>query len=193
MKSKFFTSILIFCSLIFFSCESSKNIEDKATSKVFVTNSKSINILKPDCIAKNIDDIFLLSAKFGDTKFNIISYMQANENGIYLELLNDFGNSMGSLIYENNYVYLDCSFIPKKLKGEYIINDLQFVFYKTEFLEQNYENANLKFICNNNDEVEERFIYSGKKLIEKAEIQKDKIIITNYLRNYEYTLTSNDL
>ncbi len=191
MKNKFLISIFILFILIFSSCETSKNIENKTTSKVFITNSKSINILSSECISKNIDNIFLLSAKFGDTKFNIISYIQADENGIYIEFLNDFGSTMGSLIYENNSVNLTSDFIPKKLKGEYIINDLQLVFYKTEFLEQNYENANLKFICTNNNKTEERFIYNGNKLIEKAEIQEDKILIINYLRNYEYILTEN--
>lgn len=193
MKNKFLTSVFILFVLIFSSCVTSKNIENKSTSKVFITNSKSINILSLECIAKNIDNIFLLSAKFGDSKFNVLAYIQANENEFYIELLNDFGSTMGSLIYENNLIDLTSDFIPKKLKGEYIINDLQLVFYKTEFLKQNYENAKLNFICTNKNEIEERFIYNGKKLIEKAEIQKDKITITNYLRNYEYTLTENTL
>ena len=197
MKKKYISTFCkIFTGLAFlleiFSC-STTNLEQNSLSKVFVTNSKSINILEPNKIDSNVDSVYLLSANFGEVSFNILSYIQADVSGIFLDFLNDFGTSMGSLIYEEKKLSLNCTFLPKKLKGEYIVNDLQLVFYKSESLEQNYKNSGLLFLEKNEDEKKERFIYSGKKLIEKAEILENEIVIENFLRSYKYTLVSNGL
>jgi len=192
---KSFKALLLISALVLTldSCASLKKIEeaDTATGKVFVTNTKTIHILQPEYISEPVDSLFMFNAEFGDESFSVLSYLQADNSGIYIELMNDFGTSMGSITYEESSADLNCSFIPEKLKAEYIINDLQFVFYQSETLKKNYAGNRLIFTEEKNSETGTitRNLYSGKQLVESAVVSETEIRIQNFYRNYTYTLS----
>ena len=123
--------------------------------------------------------------------------VQADSQGIYITLLNDFGTDMGSISYDGFSAQADMAILPSKLKIEYIINDFQNAFYKEEKLRQNLKASKLDFKVLKADEGEDaagsdsgeiRQVYSGNKLIEEITINSQGAAIKNLLRGYSFSL-----
>lgn len=191
MKFKFCRSIFVFSAFclvsIFTSCVTVKSVGH--LNKVYVTNTKQINILPPSYIQTEVDGQCYLVITFQDTSFGMLSYIQADKECLYINLMNDFGTEMGELYYDGDSVSLDCSLIPEALKGEYIVNDLQYALYDIEAVTKNLKASKLSFKVQRTESgCEERFVYNGDKLIEKVIINETGYEIINYLREYQYTI-----
>ncbi len=186
-------------SLFLISCKTSQPVKKGAAKvsdcgPVYITNTKKINLLLPECAGEIFEGIQLLNGSFGSTRFSLLSYTQIDAKGISLSLFNDFGTDMGNLSFNGQRVTFDSAYFPKNLPGEYIACDIQNAFYDSAALEENYKNAGLIFeetliLWETGTPEEIRKIYDGKKLIEEISIHDDTITIKNLLRGYEYQLT----
>lgn len=189
------SSIIKFSFLIFlfFSCNSTKNIRENLISPVYVTNTKKFYLLSPNNIQENIDKVQLLSGSFGENSFSINSYLQADENGIFLSLFNDLGSGMGDLVYDGTEVSFESKVFPKALKAEYIVADLQFAYYDVDSLQKSLATLGLDFFSDVlSDGTKVRVIKNKDKIIEEIK-QKDGVLtIENKLRNYKYVLTEGE-
>ena len=104
------------------SCASVNN-KTGSLSSVYVTNTKKIELLSPDNVEKNIDSLQLLNASFGKQTFSLLAFIEVDNNGIFISLMNDLGTDMGNLSYNGESVFFDSSLFPKALKAEYIVAD----------------------------------------------------------------------
>ena len=188
MKKFFLALELIALLFIFASCQSTKN--QSALRPVYITNSKKITLLEPQYANSNIDGILLLTGKFNDTSFSMMSYSQIDNKQISLSLFNDFGTDMGSLFYDGQKVLFESAYLPSKLPGEYIIADIQNAFYDFEALKENF--ALVKLVFEESEDKTVRRIFDGKKLIEEIINTESQITVTNYLRGYQYNLYFSD-
>ena len=183
VRNLFLSFSVFFMLLNFASCQTTN------LSRVYVTNSASISILPPEDIDECLDCPMMLSVSFGKISFSALTYVLADESGIYLDITNDFGTDMGSLSFDGERVELDCPLIPSRLKGEYIINDFQFAFYQTEKIRKNLAGKGLDFSSEINEEgIEKRIVKSKEKIIESITIQQGLVTIENFLRSYTYIL-----
>lgn len=175
------------------SCSSTKKIgSESALSPVYITNTKPIQLLPPSSMNGQENCLQLLNGDFGAQSFSLLVYFEADENGIFMTLLNDFGTDMGSLSYDGSSVLFESAVFPKNMKAEYIIADIQNAFYKVEDLKANYEAAGLTFEVANDGEKSIRRIKNGKKTVEEITISGNFIKIQNILRGYEYKLTGEE-
>ncbi len=176
-------------SLIFltFSCASSKNLQS-ALAPVYVTNTKKVSLLPPECAATTIDSLYSLKMSFGDESFSILAFAQLDNSGITMSLLNDFGTDMGVMIYDGVSVVLDSPLLPSNLKPEYIICDIQNIYYNLEALQENYAKVGLSFEEASSESGKVRLLKNGSKLIEEISFEGNSVKLTNHLRGYEYIL-----
>lgn len=191
MKKKFGTMGTALVVFLMVSCSSSKVTgadEGKSLAPVYVTNSKSIQLLAPECMDGAIDNVQLLNGSFGKQNFSLISYFQADSNGIFIALLNDFGTDMGSASYDGKSVVFESPVFPKNMKAEYIIADIQNAYYKSECLKDNYSKSGLSFEEEKTENCTKRYVKNGKNVIEEITISEKSIRIVNNLRGYEYNL-----
>lgn len=187
MRKFLLSGLIISALLLSVSCKSTKAASGSKVGKVYVTNTKPIKILGPEYIAKEIDDMYAFMVTFGSEAFGAVTYIQADKSGMYIDIMNDFGTSMGTLTYEPGNVDLDCALIPPKLKGEYIINDFQLAFYEEEAVRDNLKKYKLDFVVEKNEKGETvKSVYSGNKLIEEVLIDAGSITIRNILRGYSF-------
>ena len=187
MKICHFILALILCGIICLSgCASIK--KNQKISPVYVTNTKKFYLLPSACISGSIDKTQLLNGKFGDNEFSLLTYTQADQNGIFMSLFNDFGVSMGSLSYDGKNVVFESNVFPKKLKAEYILADLQFAFYSQEYVKEALSKTGLVFTEEIFEDKTVRKILNGDNLIELIILEKGSTSIKNLLRNYEYNL-----
>lgn len=172
------------------SCTTTKTAH--TTNPVYVTNTKKVYLLPPEAMEGSQDNVQLLNGSFGEQTFGLIVYLQADSNGIFMSLLNDFGTDMGSLSYDGRQVDFQSSVFPANLKAEYILLDIQNTYYKKQNLEKLYNDVGLNFeeVVRNNKSV--RRIMNKDKVIEEITITENFIKITNVLRGYEYNLSKGE-
>ena len=72
-------AIFLFLSLFLISCKTTQPV--KAAGKVsicgpvYITNTKKVNLLLPECAGPVFEGLQLLNGNFGKTSFNLLSYM----------------------------------------------------------------------------------------------------------------------
>ncbi len=154
---------------------------------VYVTNSKKINLLPPENVANKCDGIQMFSGTFGENTFSMLSYTIVDENCVSLALMNDFGTDMGSIFYDGKAVSFDSAFFSDKLPGEYIIAELQNVYYDVASLKANYAANHLTFELLPDGS---RRILDGKKTIEEIHFTENSITVINYLRAYSFVISN---
>ena len=179
----------LFVLTLLCSC-ATKKVEESALRPVYVTNSKKVNLLRPNKTSAVFDGVQVLNGSFGSQSFSLLSYTQIDATGINLSLMNDFGTDMGNLFYDGTSVIFDSAYFPKALPGEYIICDIQNAYYDKDELSKNFEAAGLKFEVQSEESVEVRKIFDGKKLIEEITISENEVKIQNFLRGYSYQLVN---
>ena len=156
---------------------------------VHVTNARVVDLLPPVDIAFPIEGLYMFTASFGTSSFYMQAFIQANEGGIFINLLNDFGSDMGTLTYTGNELSLASAVLPSSLKAQYIVADIQFAYYGAGAVAESLRRAGLDFIVTKDDGMELRRIMNGKKCIEEISISSSSVSIINHLRGYEYHLT----
>ncbi len=188
-KAALLSSLIIFLSLGFIACSTTKVSSKPKTNPVYVTNTSKVYLLPTQELEENQDCLQLLNGVFGDKSFTLMMYFQADETGIFLTLLNDFGTDMGNLSYDGQEVIFDSAIFPENLKAEYILLDIQNAYYKSQSLKNVYEQVGLNFEEESTDEGKIRRVKNGKKIVEEITINSNSIKINNYLRGYQYNLT----
>lgn len=185
---KFCGPLFLFLVIIsFFSCSSTKNLSP-SLAPVYVTNGKKITLLSPECAAVTIDSVYSLSMSFGKDSFSVIAYAQLDESGISMTMLNDFGTDMGTMQFDGLSVLFDSPLLPENLKAEYVIADIQNIYYDKEKLSENYQKSGLIFEENIIDGKKYRYVKDGKKVIEEISFEGSTVKLVNNLRGYEYIL-----
>lgn len=156
--------------------------------KVFVTDSKAVMLLPPEDAWHDVDTIQFFTGSYGGTKMAMIAYTECTTEKISVVMMNDLGIEIASLLYTASGLSLKSSFLPVSAKPEYIVMDFQNVYYNPDALCKLYSAAGLSFTVCNDDGFEVRTIAEGNTIIEVIEKSPEGIVITNYLRNYKYTL-----
>lgn len=160
---------------------------------VFVTNTKPVKLLPPESFAgEPVDSLYAFELTFSDTTLSCLSWVTVSSSEIFLSAFNDMGISMGEISYTGNDLLYESTFLPENLKAEYVIADIQNIFYEYGVLEQNYGKKGLDVVDERDDADTVRNIYSGNDLIESITFTDDSIYLKNYLRGYEYVLVRVD-
>lgn len=125
-----------------------------------------------------------ISASWEGRDYFLNAYVQADETGMDMTLLNELGASMGEISYRNGAVSFSSGMFPKSLKPEYIVADFQLCFYDILLLKQALEDSGLTFEYTETN----RRIIQGKTVIIEIEKKSNSVRLVNHLRGYAYTL-----
>lgn len=193
MKNTFSTKILFLISAVFLSsCASLK--PENHLNKVYVTNSTQVDLLLPEVLGEKSEYQYF-EGNFGNNTFSALLYLETTFDQTQILLLNEMGLTLGSIFYDGKTCLLESELFPKKLKGEYIILDLQNAYAPAEVLKNHYAKYKLSFEETKNHDSFYRTIKkndgSTEVLIEEIFIDGTKTQIKNHLRNYTYTLLLN--
>jgi hypothetical protein len=183
MKNRQF---LLFPFLFFSACAGKPSIKNNY-GHVYLTNDASFILLPPEHIEKELDMFQRISGAYGKNQFDMNVWVKADKTEIVMELFNDMGNSMGTLVFSGTELNFTSPYIPSNKKAEYAVADFQFCFFKADVLRSALGKLSLK-IENDSAGNETRFIYDGKKCI--IEIKKNPGLVRyiNYLRGYSYAI-----
>ena len=94
---RFVVTCSIILSALFLSCATTGKAQTATVEPVYITNTKKFFLLPADCLETSFEKRQLLTGSFGTSKFSLQTFLQVNEDGIFLSLFNDFGTGMGTL------------------------------------------------------------------------------------------------
>ncbi len=175
--------------LSFSSCASTKHGETAGQfSPVYITDTKKISVLPPQYMDGELESLQFFSGSFKSHTFSSQVYIQADQEGVSMLLLNDLGVSMGTLSYSAEKLSFSSPYFPQNINAEYILADFQNTYYDTVALQKNYAAAGLAFYCKDEGNREWRRIQDGEYIIEEIEKDGQNVTITNRLRSYTYEL-----
>ena len=165
------------------SCASTAAGRKKQLYVWLAENAKFI-LLPPDNIENSIDNHQLFTASYSGRSYQLIAWVKADETGLDMTFINEFGAGMGELSYYNGTVSFSSSVFPKFVEGEYIVADFQLCFYDTLALRKALKDCGLSF-----DETETgRRVLQGKTLVIEIEKTQNAVKLINHLRGYTYIL-----
>ena len=177
--------VLLFSLLFFSACggHSSKN----NYGPVYLTDSVSFELLAPEHIEKDLDMFQRISGTYGKNQFDTNAWVKADKTEIVMELLNDMGSSLGTLVFSGAELNFKSSFFPRNIKIEYALADFQLCFYKTDALRSALGALALKAETDMAGN-ETRRIYNGNECIIEIEKTPGYVRYINHLRSYTYTI-----
>ncbi len=156
---------------------------------VYITDSKAVPLLIPEYMDGSLDELQLFTGSFGGQTFSSLAYIQADQSGLSIMLLNDMGMDMGILSYDGRNVSFSSPYFPKNVKAEYIVLDIQHAYYAVPALMMLYDVAEgLSFSCENENGKEIRRVLDGDSIVEEIVKDGDAVTITNLFRGYRYEL-----
>ena len=182
--------MLLFAATIsLFSCSSLRgNDKPESLSPVYVTDDKPVSVLPPRCMKGSLDTMQLFTGSFGDKAFTAWAYIQADQEGLTMLFLNDMAIDMGTLSYRENTLSFSSPYIPKNIKAEYILLDIQNVYYDFDSLAELYDSAGLSFTSSVAEGNRTYLLKDGDTIIEEIVSTGTVIRIQNFLRGYSYEL-----
>ena len=178
----------VFFLLTFFMLSGCASLQGvKKLKKVYVTNRKAVELLSPEFAGEGQDALYELTAVAGGESFSMLLYMQSDNDSLSVDFLNSFGTTMGTLFYDGSSVESEIAFMPAKIPPEYLVFDLQLLFYDAAAVKARLENAGLKCSI---DGTGNCIIAEGEKQVVVISGDSDSTVtLKNLLRGYEYSLT----
>ena len=159
----------------------------KKLKKVYVTNRKAVELLPLEFAGEGQEALYELTAVAGGETFSMLLYMQSDNESLSVDFLNSFGTTMGTLFYDGSSVESEIAFMPAKIPPEYLVFDLQLLFYDAAAVKARLENAGLKCSI---DGTGNCIIADGEKQVVVISGDSDSTVtLKNLLRGYEYSLT----
>ncbi len=189
MKRIFFPGAIFACILLF-SCASTQKQDDSPF--VYITNSRKFFLLSADSVSQESEGIFLFSADFNGTEFSAPVFVKAGSDGIFLQILNDFGTSLATISYDGISARVDSAVLPENFKAEYVIADFQLAWCNFEKAESALNEISLSFTEEISSDKKTRILMDKKNCIEIFSWEGGTLSVENFLRGYKYSLTGVD-
>ena len=163
--------------------------EAGAFRPVYLTDKKAVSLLPTSALASPIDAYQHLVADFRGRTFETDCLLLADQHQLFMTILNEFGSTLGSLVYTADELSFETSLFPKQIPAEYIVFDVQLCYYRLADLQQALSAAGLRLEETVGSDGETRTVYDGRKELVCIEKSSGAITCTNFLRGYRYTLT----
>lgn len=164
-----------------------------AAGAVYVTDTKTVSLLPPECMAGSMDAFQLFTGSYGPQHFALQAYTRADADGISMTLLNEMGITVATLSYTKDGTNFQSAYMPDSIREEYLLLDFQNAYYDAGALRNHYAASGLRFERSREGGRDYRRIYDGRKLIEEIITEENtaagtRLSVQNRLRSYRYEL-----
>lgn len=184
-----------------------------ASPAVYITDSKTVSLLPPECMEGSLNTLQLFTGSYGTQRFSFQAYTRADAEGLSMTLLNEMGITVATLSYTKDGTNFQSAYMPSSIRAEYMLLDFQNCYYDADALRDHYAANGLRFECWQEGGREYRRIYDGSdsgtrgsrqdgsaETAEVPEVPIEEIIrekpgqqgasvrVVNKLRSYRYEL-----
>ena len=161
------------------------------TLSVKVGDDSRFTLLPPSAITEPMDSYQLITGSFpGYENVAMEAWFTSDETSLSLMMFAPTGQTMGKVFYDGNDIVFESSFLPEyRIIGLYIIADLQLCFATTGAIGAELSKSDLYMVETYSGNIlTKRIIVEDDELVYLIEYQDNGITVTNYLRDYSYTI-----
>lgn len=158
---------------------------------VYYSDLHFVHLIDPAKNPTKIEERQNMTGAYGDKKFSAESWMLLDSASMRIMLFSSMGNTLAEISYTQDSITFESRWMDaKKIKPEYILADIQFCYYPTNVLKENFERADLEF---SEVELSDRKVRtlseSGREILRMEKIG-NRISLKNELRKYSYQVES---
>ena len=161
------------------------------TLSVKMGDDSRFTLLPPSAITEPMDSYQLITGSFpGYENVAMEAWFTSDETSLSLMMFAPTGQTMGKVFYDGNDIVFESSFLPEyRIIGLYIIADLQLCFATTGAIGAELSKSDLYMVETYSGNIlTKRIIVEDDELVYLIEYQDNGITVTNYLRDYSYTI-----
>jgi len=175
---------------LFFSCTTAKpsgRTEDPLAT--WLTDSVVYRLQDPSCLTEAVSEVQKIEGRYGPRSFSFLSVTEILDSSVMVLILNEMGIEIGSVSFDGAAVESSGFFISRELPAQYLVADIQFVYYRSECLEAALSPLGIHILEEPSAEGSRfRDFYSGENRIIHIEYSDSGIEYYNELRGYSYRL-----
>ena len=161
------------------------------TLSVKMGDDSRFTLLPPSAITEPMVSYQLITGSFpGYENVAMEAWFTSDETSLSLMMFAPTGQTMGKVFYDGNDIVFESSFLPEyRIIGLYIIADLQLCFATTGAIGAELSKSDLYMVETYSGNIlTKRIIVEDDELVYLIEYQDNGITVTNYLRDYSYTI-----
>lgn len=180
------TTHLILLSLFLF-----LSLTSCRTLSVKMGDDSRFTLLPPSAITEPMDSYQLITGSFpGYENVAMEAWFTCDENDLQLTMFAPTGQTMGKVFYDGKTISFESSFLPEyRIIGMYIVADMQLCFATTGAIGAELSKSDLYMVETYSGNIlTKRIIVEDDELVYLIEYQDNGITVTNYLRDYSYTI-----
>ena len=161
------------------------------TLSVKMGDDSRFTLLPPSAITEPMDSYQLITGSFpGYENVAMEAWFTSDETSLSLVMFAPTGQTMGKVFYDGKDVSFESTFLPEyRIIGLYIIADMQLCFATTGAIGAELSKSDLYMVETYSGNIlTKRIIVEDDELVYLIEYQDNGITVTNYLRDYSYTI-----
>ena len=161
------------------------------TLSVKMGDDSRFTLLPPSAITEPMDSYQLITGSFpGYENVAMEAWFTCDENDLQLTMFAPTGQTMGKVFYDGKTISFESSFLPEyRIIGMYIVADMQLCFATTGAIGAELSKSDLYMVETYSGNIlTKRIIVEDDELVYLIEYQDNGITVTNYLRDYSYTI-----
>ena len=161
------------------------------TLSVKMGDDSRFTLLPPSAITEPMDSHQLITGSFpGYENVAMEAWFTCDENDLQLTMFAPTGQTMGKVFYDGKTISFESSFLPEyRIIGMYIVADMQLCFATTGAIGAELSKSDLYMVETYSGNIlTKRIIVEDDELVYLIEYQDNGITVTNYLRDYSYTI-----
>ena len=177
--------LIILCAVLLLSLTSCRTLSVK------MGDSSRFTLLPPSAITEPMDSYQLITGSFpGYENVAMEAWFTSDESSLTLMMFAPTGQTMGKVFYDGKDVSFESTFLPEyRIIGLYIIADMQLCFATTGAIGAELSKSDLYMVETYSGNIlTKRIIVEDDELVYLIEYQDNGITVTNYLRDYSYTI-----
>lgn len=183
-----FKSLAVCGVFAFLSC-ASRTAVGLDSFQVYYSDSKAVPLVNPQKNTETIEENLHISAVYGDKKFSSDAWMRLDDSTVHMMVFSSMGNVIAEIVCTGDSLSMHSKWMDvKKVKPEYVVADIQFCYYPTGVLKENFHSSGFSFEEVRDGEKLTRTLSENGNLILKMEKNGKQLVLENFLRRYSYRI-----
>ena len=161
------------------------------TLRIKMGENSRFTLLPLSAIEGPVDSYQLITGSFpGYENVAMEAWFTCDENDLQLTMFAPTGQTMGKVFYDGKTISFESSFLPEyRIICMYIVADMQLCFATTGAIGAELSKSDLYMVETYSGNIlTKRIIVEDDELVYLIEYQDNGITVTNYLRDYSYTI-----
>lgn len=160
---------------------------------VYLVDSNPVTPLAPAAMEKTRNIEQIIEARYRSDIFGLMAYVTLSDKNIEVVALTELGIQAYSLKYDTNGLRFNSLPNLHALVPEYVLFDFQLCYSDEKKLGEKLRSAGYQFIHEEYEAGWKRTVIFDGEIVYTIIKNKNVIVLSNIIRDYEYNIQENDI